>query len=85
MSRESFGRLSLHLGDDSRAQCFTYVARSPILDISAGSASVAVCLAGDDIDESAVALARNLADQARLFADEVERLHALQAANDRAA
>jgi hypothetical protein len=79
--RMSFGRVNLSVGQEFTAECFTYVARSPILDISTGSTSVAVSLAGDEIDETAVRFARTLAEQARVFAAEVERLHAAQAAH----
>jgi hypothetical protein len=77
-ARKPFGRLGLHVGEDSRVDCSTYVARSPILDIRAGNVSVAISLLGDEIDQTAVSFARNLVDQARLFAAEVERLHALE-------
>jgi hypothetical protein len=56
--------------------CSTYADSAPILDIAAGSSSVAISLRGSTAGKSAVEFARELADQARLFADEVERLHA---------
>jgi hypothetical protein len=85
VSREPFGRMGLHAGKQSRAECLTYAAHSPILEVSAGSASIAISLIGDEIDDAAVAFARNLAEQARVFASEVERLHAVEAAHHWAA
>jgi len=73
--RRAFSRMTVHVAQDSRVECFSYVARSPILDISAGSSSVGICLAGDEITDEAVAFARDLAEAARVFAAEVERLH----------
>lgn len=77
-----FARLSLHIGEESHAECFTYDNSTPILDIRAGNASVAVSLTRNHIDQAAVNLARELAQQAQLFATEVERLHAAQHADD---
>jgi hypothetical protein len=72
-----FARISLHVGDESRAECFTYTTSTPILDIRAGNASVAISIARRDIiDDTAVQFARELAQQAQAFAAEVERLHA---------
>jgi hypothetical protein len=82
MSDRPFARVSLYIGDNSHAECFTYQDSAPILDIRAGNASVAVSLSGKGIDEAAVNLARELAQQAQLFATEVERLHAAQPAAD---
>ena len=76
MSNRPFARISMHLGEESHAECFTYDNSAPILDIRAGNASVAVSLTRNEIDEAAVNLARELARQAQLFATEVERLHA---------
>jgi hypothetical protein len=70
--------MTVHVAQDSRAECFSYVAHSPILDISAGSSSVGICLAGDQITDEAVAFARGLAEAARVFAAEVERLHTME-------
>jgi len=78
MSNRPFARISMHLGDESHAECFTYDNSCPILDIRAGNASVAVSLNRSEIDDTAVNLARELAQQAQLFATEVERLHATQ-------
>ncbi len=75
----SFGRTSLHVGAGSRVECFTYKDKTPILDISAGSASVAICIAGNGTDDAALTFARALVRQAERFAAEVERLHAEQA------
>lgn len=85
-TRKPFSRMTVHAAQGSRAECFSYVARSPILDISAGSSSVGICLAGDEITDEAVAFARDLAEAARVFAAEVERLHAVESRfHDRAA
>jgi hypothetical protein len=55
-----FGRMSLHVSKGSRAECFIFEDDLPILDISAGSALVAVCFAGDVADDEAMAFAREL-------------------------
>lgn len=73
-----FGRMSLHAGAGSRAECFTYQNTTPILDIGVGAASVAICIVGNGADDAALAFARELARQAGRFAAEVERIHALQ-------
>ena len=75
---KAFSRMTIHVTQDSRAECFSYVAHSPILNISAGSSSVGICLAGDEITDKAVAFAQDLAEAARVFAAEVERLHAAE-------
>ena len=51
-----FGRMSLHVSKGSRAECFIFEDDLPILDISAGSALVAVCFAGDVADDEAMAV-----------------------------
>jgi hypothetical protein len=79
--RKPWGHLILHVGKKSCAECFTYVARSPILSINAGSTSVSLSLAGDEINDDAVSFARSLVDQARLFAAEIERLHSVESAH----
>jgi hypothetical protein len=67
--------MTVHVAQDSRAECFSYVAHSPILNISAGSSSVGICPAGDEITDDAVAFALDMAEAARVFTAEVERLH----------
>ena len=82
-ARSPFARISLHVGDDSRAECFTYDKSSPILDIRAGNASVAISFVRKAFDDDTIIrFARELAQQAALFAAEAERLHAKRAAPD---
>jgi hypothetical protein len=76
MSRESFSRLGLHVGADWHVTCSTYDDTTPIFDIDAGSSSVVISLRGRSVDQAGVEFARALADGARKFADEVERMHA---------
>lgn len=76
-ARSPFARISLHVGDDSCAECFTYDKSSPILDISAGRASVAISFVRKAFDDDTIVrFARELAQQAALFAAEAERLYA---------
>lgn len=75
MSGGSFARLAFHVGADWRIYCHTYADTAPILDIDAGASSVCISLRGKAADKAAVEFARDLADQARKFADEVERMH----------
>lgn len=74
----SFGRLSMHVGQDWRTHLSTYEDRAPILSIDAGSTSVALCIEGHQVTEAAVTFARDLADRAARFADAVEQEHARQ-------
>ena len=54
--------------------------RDPILSLDAGGVTVAVCIAGREAGARAVEFARELAVSASVFAAEVERVHAGQAA-----
>jgi hypothetical protein len=72
----SFGRINLHVGQDWHTFLSTYDEHSPILDIAAGSTSVTFSIADRNVDDCALAFARELASQAAGFAAEVERLHA---------
>ncbi len=77
----SFGQLSLHTGRDGRVWCCTYPDTAPILNITAASTTVVVCLGGEQISAEFVVFARELARGAERFAAEAERLHADQQAN----
>jgi outer membrane murein-binding lipoprotein Lpp len=72
---ESLAHLGLHVGQDWSTWLSTYPDHSPILDITAGSTTVAICITGNKADQAAVEFARELARQAAAFASEVERLH----------
>ena len=67
--------LGLHLREGARAECFTYADQLPILEINAAPVYVALHVGVKAADETAVRLARNLAEQVAVFAAEVERLH----------
>src|ERR1700753_2284343 len=54
----SFGQLSLHTGRDGRVWCCTYPDSAPILNITAATTTVAVCLGGKQISAEFVAVAR---------------------------
>ena len=82
MSGGSFSRIGFQIGTDWRIYCHTYADTTPILDIDAGSSSVAISLRGRTADKAAVEFARSLADEAAKFAAEVERIHAEQLGND---
>ena len=72
---ESLAHLGLHVGQDWSTWLSTYPDHAPILDISAGSTTVAISITGNKADQAAVEFARELARGAAAFAAEVERLH----------
>ena len=53
----------------------TYDDHTPILDISAGSMTVAISVTDRKVGEAALEFVRELASKAALYAAEVERLH----------
>ena len=71
--------VSAHVGDDGRVICHTYKWTTPILVVSAGSASVCISITGghEGMPATAVTFARELAASAQQFAAECERLHAV--------
>jgi hypothetical protein len=71
----SFGRVGLIIGEDWCTSLSTYDDHTPILDISCGSTSVSLSIADRKVGIPAVEFARELAQVAARFADEVERLH----------
>jgi len=79
----SFGQVSLHTGRDGRVWCCTYPDSAPILNISAATTTVAVCLGGKQVTAEFAAFARELARGAERFAAEAERLHAERLAVER--
>jgi hypothetical protein len=70
----------MHAGDGSSTNCFTYADATPILDVSTGTASISISVAGRKADDAALSFARELLKNVQVFAAEVERLHAEQAA-----
>ena len=78
----SFSHVSCHVGADWRVQCSTYPDTTPILSFDAGSSAVSVTTKGKVADKAAVEFARALAEKSRMFADEMERMHAAQLADD---
>ena len=78
----SFSHFSCHVGADWVVRCSTYDGTTPILSFDAGSSAVSVTTKGKVADKAAVEFARALADQARKFADEMERMHAAQLDSD---
>ena len=72
----SLTSIGVYVGEDWWTHLSTYHDHTPILDISAGSAMVALSLASQEVNAPAVEFARELASQAAKFAAEVERLHA---------
>jgi hypothetical protein len=72
----SSGHLGMHVGQDWWTHLSTYDDHTPILDISCGSMTVAISMAGRQVTSPALEFARELAAQAAKFAAEVERLHA---------
>ena len=73
----SSGHIGAYVGQDWWMFLSTYDDHPPILDITCGSMTVSVSIAGRETGEAAVEFARDLASKAATFAAEVERLHAL--------
>ena len=69
---------TLHVDGRGRAACFVYPHRTPVFEVAAGNAGVKVTLHANRVDYASVMFARELAEQARAFAEEVERLHHVQ-------
>ncbi|GII63487.1 hypothetical protein Skr01_35720 [Sphaerisporangium krabiense] len=66
---------TLHVDGRGRSACFTYPHRTPVFEVAAGNTVMKVTLHANRIDDASVTFARELANQARTFAEEVERLH----------
>ena len=77
----SFTRMGFLLGSDWQVYCHAYDDTTPILDVSAGSSSVAFSVRGRVADQAAVEFARALLHSAQQFADEMERKYAAQLAD----
>jgi hypothetical protein len=71
----SLTSIGVYIGEDWYTHLSTYDDHTPILDISAGSMTVALGIAGQKVSTAAMDFARDLASQAAKFAAEVERLH----------
>ena len=71
----SLTSVCVYVGEDWWTHLSTYDDHTPILDISAGSMTVAPSVAHQKVSTAAVEFARELASQAARFAAEVERLH----------
>jgi hypothetical protein len=78
----SFSHAWLHVGSDFTIRCSTYPDQVPILSIDAGSNAISLTSATRDVTDDALRFARSLARHAQEFADEVERMHATQLADD---
>ena len=78
----SSGHIGVYVGEDWWTFLSTYDNHTPILDISCGSMTVSVSIAGRETGEAAVEFARDLASQAARFAAEVERLHVRHPGSD---
>lgn len=74
----SFSSYSVHVGGDWVVRCNTYAETTPILALDAGHTAVCITTRGKTATKAAVEFARALADSARKFADEMERMHAAQ-------
>jgi hypothetical protein len=73
---KSFSRTGFIVGADWRVYCHAYDDQTPILDIDAGSSSVAISTRGRTAGKAAVEFARALLSEVQRFAAEVERMHA---------
>ncbi|MEV6979917.1 hypothetical protein AB0M95_01435 [Sphaerisporangium sp. NPDC051017] len=71
----SWQTTTLHVDGRGRSACLAYPHRTPVFEVAAGNAVVKVTLHASRVDEASVIFARELAEQARAFAEEVERLH----------
>ncbi|WP_214411388.1 hypothetical protein [Sphaerisporangium fuscum] len=74
----SWQTTALHVDGRGRSACFVYPHRTPIFEVSAGNSIVKVTLHANRVDYASLLFARELAEQARAFAEEVERLHHIQ-------
>ena len=81
----SFSHVSCHVGADWVVRCSTYDGTTPILSFDAGPSAISVTTKGNLADKAAVEFARALAREARKFADEMERMHAAQLGDVKAA
>jgi hypothetical protein len=81
----SHSHASYHVGTDWLVRCNTYDDRTPILSFDAGPAAVTITTKGTDASLAAVEFARALAREVQRFADEIERMHAAQSGNAKAA
>ncbi|WP_405145883.1 hypothetical protein OG589_02905 [Sphaerisporangium sp. NBC_01403] len=71
----SWTQTFVHVQGRGAVDCHTYPDRTPILELSAGASVVKVVLPATWVDDAVRLFARELAEQARAFAEEVERLH----------
>lgn len=71
----SWQATTLHIDGRGRAVCLAYPHRTPILEVGAGNSIVKLTVHTNRIDHATVTFARELAEQAQVFAREVERLH----------
>ena len=78
----SSGHIGVYVGEDWWTFLSTYDDHTPILDISCGSMTVSLSVAGNKVGEAALEFARELAGKAARFAAEVERLHARHPGSD---
>ena len=79
----SFGSAGLYVGTGWQVRCSTYPASTPILTIDAARTAMSVSITPmKRMGDEAVAFARELAQQAALFAADCERLYAAQHAQD---
>jgi hypothetical protein len=79
----SFSHLTCHVGDDDwGVRCNTYDGTTPILSLDAGPSTFSITTRGKTAGKAAVEFARALAEQARKFAEEMERMHAAQLDGD---
>jgi hypothetical protein len=78
----SFSHLGYHVGGDWHVRCSTYADTTPILSVDGGPSTVSISIRDRDADATAVEFARALVREAQRFADEIERMHAAQLADN---
>ncbi|MGW4637061.1 hypothetical protein ACWEN6_00965 [Sphaerisporangium sp. NPDC004334] len=71
----SWTQTFLHVQGRGAVTCHTYPDRTPILELSAGVGVVKLVLPSTRVDDALRVFARELAEQAAIFAREVERMH----------
>jgi hypothetical protein len=77
---DTFGGTWLQAGPDARAQCQVFEdGHLPFLSVEGIAIGLSVFLPGPVINTDHLRFARELAAEARRFAEECERLHAAQA------
>jgi hypothetical protein len=75
---KTFGGALVNIGPDARAVCETFETGTPRLSVDSPAMAVTLFLPGRGLEAHHLRFVRELAEAAREFADECERLYADQ-------